>query len=181
MFRFAVSLLFACVALAQDNASSIRKVLESELNMVEHELVPLAEAVPAEKFAFAPTHGSFDKARTFGQQVTHIAAVIYACSAAVLGEKNPIDMGAGENGPATLQTRDDMVKFLKDSLVYAHKALATVTDANATGLVTSAFDAKRKVPRLSMADVIVWHTMDHYGQMAVYARMNGVVPPASRQ
>jgi len=181
MFRLAALLSLACTAFAQTNASVTRKVLEGELTMVERELVPLAEAMPAHNFSFAPTQGSFDNARTFGQQASHIAAVIYACAAAVLGEKNPIDMGPNENGPATLKTKDDVVKFLKDSIAYAHKAVATITDANATATVASAFDAKRQVPRLNMANVIVWHTMDHYGQMAVYARMNGVIPPASRR
>jgi hypothetical protein len=32
-----------------------------------------------------------------------------------------------------------------------------------------------------MASVAVWHSFDHYGQMVVYARMNGIIPPASRQ
>lgn len=181
MLRITCLLLAAVTAFAQDNASATRKVLDGELTMVERELVPLAEAMPAAKYAFAPTQGAFDKARTFGQQVTHIAAVIYACSAAVLGEKNPIDMGAGENGPAGLATKEDMVKFLKDSIAYGHKALASVTDANATAMVGSAFEPNRKVARLYMANVIVWHSMDHYGQMAVYARMNDIIPPASRR
>jgi hypothetical protein len=38
----------------------------------------------------------------------------------------------------------------------------------------------RKSPRVNMASGAVWHSFDHYGQMVVYARMNGVVPPASR-
>jgi hypothetical protein len=37
-----------------------------------------------------------------------------------------------------------------------------------------------KVPLLSVATIPQWHSFDHYGQMAVYARMNGIVPPASR-
>jgi len=47
-------------------------------------------------------------------------------------------------------------------------------------MVKSAF-GNDKVPRVSMASVVVWHSFDHYGQMAVYARMNGIIPPASRQ
>jgi hypothetical protein len=46
--------------------------------------------------------------------------------------------------------------------------------------VPSAF-GNEKVPRVSMATVAVGHSYDHYGQMVVYARMNGVVPPASRR
>jgi len=89
-------------------------------------------------------------------------------------------MGAGENGPASLRSKDDIVRFLKDSIAYSHKAMTTITDSNVTELVQSAFGSN-KVPRLNMANVVAWHSMDHYGQMAVYARMNGVVPPASRK
>ena len=47
-------------------------------------------------------------------------------------------------------------------------------------MVKSAF-GNGEVARIYMADVALWHSMDHYGQMAVYARMNSIVPPASRQ
>ena len=75
--------------------------------------------------------------------------------------------------------KDEIVKYLKDAFAYAHKANGTLTSQNLMGLVTSAF-GKEKVPRLSMATVATWHSYDHYGQMVVYARMNGVIPPASR-
>ena len=68
---------------------------------------------------------------------------------------------------------------MKDAFAYAHKANGTLTSQNLMGLVTSAF-GNEKVPRLSMATIAVWHSFDHYGQMVVYARMNGVIPPASR-
>jgi hypothetical protein len=175
------ALLFALAAWGADPAASVaRKVLDNQLTMVARELVPLAEAMPADKFDFAPAQGEFAKVRTFGQQVAHTAAVIYACSAAVLGEKNPVEMGPAENGPAALKTKADIVEFLKASIVYGHKALATVTDANAYELIPSAFGSN-KTPRLSMANVLAWHSMDHYGQMVIYARMNGIVPPASRR
>ncbi len=57
--------------------------------------------------------------------------------------------------------------------------MATLTDKNATELVQSAF-GNNKVARIYMANVTLWHSFDHYGQMVIYARMNGVVPPASR-
>jgi hypothetical protein len=41
--------------------------------------------------------------------------------------------------------------------------------------------SKDKVARVSMASTAIWHSYDHYGQMVVYARMNGVIPPASRR
>ena len=72
------------------------------------------------------------------------------------------------------------LEFLKDAFAYAHKATAKLTSQNLTAMVPSAF-GNEKVARVSMATVPVWHSYDHYGQMVVYARMNGVVPPASRR
>lgn len=179
MKTVACVLLFTALMSGADPAPATRRTLDGQLTMVERELVPLAEAMPAERYGFAPTQGEFSKVRTFGQQVTHTAAVIYACAAAVLGEKNPIEMGPNENGPESVKSKDAAVRFLKESFTYAHKAMATLTDENVTGMVHSAFGSNQ-VPRLQMATVPVWHSMDHYGQMVVYARMNGVVPPASR-
>ena len=177
-------LLLCCTApflLAQSAMNPVAKIYDGDLSMIESELVPLVEAMPEAKFGFAPKEGEFKNARTFAQQATHVASVTYACAAAMLGEKNPIDMGQSENGPASLKTKADVVKYLKDSFAYAHKAMAKLTEKALTEQVTSAFNAKQKVPRASMASVPVWHSFDHYGQMVIYARMNGIIPPASRR
>ncbi len=93
MRRFFLLAICALPLLAADNAApGMSKVMDEQLKMVESEFVPLAEAMPAEKYGFTPTGGEFKKVRTFGQQVSHVAAVMYACSAAVLGEKNPSEM-----------------------------------------------------------------------------------------
>jgi hypothetical protein len=160
-------------------ADPVSKTFDQQVSMVEKEVVSLAEAMPEDKYGFVPSGAEFSKSRTFAQQVTHIASVNYASAASVLGEKAPVEMGASENGPASLKSKADIVKFLKDSFTYAHKATATVTMQNLNEMVTSAF-GNNKVPRLSMLTVPVWHTFDHYGQMVIYARMNGIVPPASR-
>jgi DinB superfamily len=184
MTRLPVALLFAACGIAAFGAdpstSSVSKIFDGQLSMVEREVVPLAEAMPADKYSFAPTHGEFKGVRTFGQQVGHIAAVMYLVSASTLGEKNPSESGEGENGPANLKTKDDYVGYLKAAIAYSHKAMQSLTSQNLTGMVKSAF-GNEQVPRVSMATVTVWHTFDHYGQMVVYARMNGIIPPASRR
>jgi hypothetical protein len=161
-------------------ADAVGAGFDRQLKMIESELVPLAEAMPADKYGFAPKQGEFKGVRTFGQQVSHIAAVIYLCAASVLGEAVPKEAGDGENGPPTLKTKDDIVKYLKASFVYGHKAMSFVTEKNLLGTIKSPF-GEGDVPRLSMVTAPVWHSFDHYGQMVVYARMNGVIPPASRQ
>lgn len=165
---------------AERGAPPVSKIFDQQLTSLEHEIVPLAEAMPADKYDFAPTHGEFHGVRTFGQQASHVAAVIYMVSAAALEQPNPSETGKGENGPESLQTKDDIVKYLKDAFAYGHKAMGTLTEQNLTQMVKSAF-GESKAPRVAMAEIAVWHSFDHYGQMVVYARMNGIVPPASRR
>ena len=179
--NFALVAMFCSVPLLAADAPSPTpgKIFDRDLTGIERDIVPLAEAMPADKYNFAPTQGSFKDVRTFGSQMKHVAAVIYMVSASVLGEKNP-DTGGSESGPASVNTKDAIVKYLKDSFTYAHKAMNSLTSKDLMEMVTSPF-GEGKVPRVSMATAAVWHSFDHYGQAVVYARMNGVVPPASRK
>lgn len=151
--------------------------MDQTLGLLEHDLVPLAEAMPADHYDYVPTAGEFTGVRTFGQQVLHVAVNIYGASATVLGEKPPVEMGDGNNGPTHLKTKDEIVAYLKGAMAYAHRAMNSLTDANAGDEVNPGWG---KRSRLFMADLVLWHSFDHYGQMVVYARLNGIVPPASR-
>ena len=90
-----------------------------------------------------------------------------------------VEIGANENGADTLKTKDQIVAYFKDSLVYAHKAAAVITDKNLMEQVPSPFGRGTQL-RLASAVFIAAHTNDHYGQMVVYGRMNGVIPPSSQ-
>jgi uncharacterized damage-inducible protein DinB len=133
--------------------------------------------MPEDKYDFAPTTGEFKGVRTFAQQVKHIATANYMFGSVVLAEKPPLDLG-GENGPDSIKTKADIMKYLNDSFAYLHKALASLTDENQLQQVDSPFGMKG--PRLAFASFAVAHPLDHYGQMVEYLRMNGIVPPASR-
>ncbi|HMF76190.1 MAG TPA: DinB family protein [Bryobacteraceae bacterium] len=176
------SLLFAVLALQHVAAApgpSIAKICDDGISQVEREVVGLAEAMPADKYSFAPTNGEFKGARTFGEQMSHIATVNYMVSSRVLGEKNPVDAGKNGNGPDSYKTKEAIVKFLKDSFVYARKAAHSLTADNYTEEVTTS--PGHTATRATLIAEPVWHSFDHYGQAVVYARMNGIVPPASRR
>lgn len=162
----------------KDEKKTIAQVLDGGIKIIEGEFVSAAEAMPEEKYGFAPTNGEFKGVRTFAQQIKHVAAVNYIVGAAILGEKPPVDTN-DEKGQDSLKSKADIVKFLKDSFAYAHKATASITDANALEPIPVPF-SKDKGTRVGMATVFAWHGFDHYGQMAEYLRMNGIVPPASR-
>ncbi len=157
---------------------TVAQVLDRSVTGVENEFVPAVDAMPEEKFAFAPTNGEFKGVRTFAQQVKHVAAVNYMVGASILEEKPPVELG-GENGPDSVKTKADIEKFLKDSFAYVHKAAGTINDGNLLSPIKSPF-GEAMVTRLGMATLIVGHCFDHYGQMVEYLRMNSIVPPASR-
>jgi len=157
---------------------SVSEVLDRTVLNLEHEFVPAAEAMPEDKFGFAPSNGEFTGVRTFAQQIKHVAAVNYELGAALLETKAPVDIG-DESGPASITSKADILKFLKESFVYVHKAIATINEKNLVTTVKSPF-GEGSVTRLSLATSVAWHGFDHYGQMVEYLRMNGIVPPASR-
>jgi hypothetical protein len=160
-------------------SSTVAQVLDQNVTGVESEFVPAAEAMPEAKYSFAPTAGEFKGVRTFAQQVKHVAAVNYILGASILGEKPPIELG-GENGPDSIKTKADAVKFLKDSFAYFHKAVASINAGNLLAPIKNPF-GENMVTRLWIATLNIGHCFDHYGQMAEYLRMNSIIPPASRQ
>jgi hypothetical protein len=161
-----------------DQKPTFAMVLDRSLSNVEHEVVPAAEAMPEDKFNFAPTQGEFKTVRTFAQQVKHIAAANYLLGSGILAEKPPLDL-EGENGPAKITSKADVIQFLKDSFTYLHKALNSIDENNVLGQVQSPF-GPNKVSRLGLAVGAISHPFDHYGQMVEYLRMNNIIPPASR-
>jgi uncharacterized damage-inducible protein DinB len=170
------SLALPLAAAAQMNmsgaaAASPAQVYGKLMSGMQGEITSAAEAMPADKYNFAPTQGEFAGVRTFGQQVKHLAEANY-------------EFFDGWNvGPAPkeadiekLTGKDDILKALKDSYVYAHKAIDTITAANAFEPM-----GKSGGTRAGAATFCIAHSMDHYGQMVVYLRMNGIIPPASRK
>ena len=157
---------------------SVTQILDRTVYNLEREFTPAADAMPEDKFGFAPTNGEFKGARTYAQQIKHVAAVNYELGAALLEQKPPVDI-EDESGPDSIKTKAEVMKYLKDSFEYAHKAIATINEQNLTGTVRSPF-GEGKVSRLGLASSIASHGWDHYGQMAVYLRMHGIIPPASR-
>jgi len=155
------------------------KVYGNMIRTAERAIIGLAEAMPEEKYTFAPAAGlfaagqstEFKGVRTFAQQVAHVASSNYEYLQAMGLEKDK-DAAAIER----LTTKVETLQALKDSFAAAEKAAATITPQNAF----EGLGPKKTATKAALASAIAWHTMDHYGQLVVYARMNGVVPPQSR-
>jgi len=164
---------------SHEERRTVTQVLDRTVSNLEEEFVPAADAMPEDKYGFAPTNGEFKGVRTFAQQIKHVAAVNYELGAAILEEKPPVDIH-DEEGPASIASKADILKYLRDSFEYVHKAIRTINEQNYVATVKSPF-GEGKVSRMGLASSVAWHGYDHYGQMVVYLRMNGIVPPASRR
>jgi uncharacterized damage-inducible protein DinB len=152
------------------------------LQFTERKVLAVAEAMPAEKYGFAPVSGEFKGVRDFREQLKHIAADNYLDGAALLAEKSPPgDLGPAESGSASVKTKADTIAYLKDSFAYLRRAVRTMDDGNAP-LARPDFlpYGPRTTTRLLIMLANIGHTNDHYGQLVEYLRMNGIVPPASR-
>lgn len=173
MTRIFAIALFAAATAAAD---AVTDIYEGDIRRIEGEILGLAQKMPAEKYNYAPTNGSYQGVRTFGLQVRHIATEMYRFSASVLDENPPVDTsGPDDNGPDTLKTKEQIIAYFQGAIAYAHKAIGSLNQKNMLDQVRSP-NPSFKTTRLSSASFIGWHSYDHYGQMVVYARANGVVP-----
>jgi uncharacterized damage-inducible protein DinB len=157
-----------------------KHALQVFLKLGQTLIVSAADAMPADKYGFAPTDGEFKGVRTFGQQVKHLAATNHILAAAALGEEPPT--GAGdEMGPETVRTKAEILDYLNGSFEHLARAIAAIGDKNAA-VKSSPISPLRgtESTRLALTVEAMIHAFDHYGQMVEYLRMNGVVPPASR-
>ena len=159
---------------------TVGAAMDATYQWVPMQFIGVAEAMPEDKYDFAPTQGEFKGVKTFAQQVKHVASVNFYFGAQILGEKSTVDMANMEMGPEGLKTKAEIVQYMKDSFAYARKAIQSITAQNGTRAVKNPFGQGPDFTAIGLATILSFHGMDHYGQMAEYLRMNGIVPPASR-
>ena len=154
--------------------------LEFMLVRMEPRILAIANIMPADKYSFMPTAGQFKGVRSFAEQLKHIAADNYLDGAAVLGEKPPGNVGPGESGSATVQTKPEIIAYVRDSFEYVRRAAQHVDDGNRTYSNPDFLPyGPPQTTRMHILIANIGHTNDHYGQLVEYLRMNGIVPPES--
>lgn len=180
---FAASLVAATLSASpQQPAPTMASTLDAQLTLVEHQFVAAAEAMPAREYDFAPPGNDFTGVRTFALEVRHVATANFVIYSAMLGQDPPpgITVAGAANGPDALQTRDQILQYLRDSFALGHKAMASLNNSNALApLAHSPIAIPSVNTRLALAIFSFSHASDHYGQMVEYLRSNGIVPPAS--
>jgi len=146
-------LITASASFAQKYPEGIWQGYDGEWKHVSQQLVALAEATPADKFAWRPAPG----VRSTSEVYMHIVeADFYLLS--VTGPKMPADLPEGAAKKIT--SKPEVIAWLKRSL----EAVKEARDATVDGVYLR----------------ILVHANEHMGQLVAYARMTGVVPPWSK-
>src|SRR6267378_2793669 len=140
--------------------TSVAGSIKSVWTFIEHDFVSLADAMPGDKYGFAPSNGEFRDARTFAQQVKHVACANFGFFNQIEGKKPPADCHLG--GPDPAKTKAELMKYLRNSFAYAGKVLATIDAKNQLDRVEGPYGGPNT--KLGIATLAVWHASDHYGQ-----------------
>jgi uncharacterized damage-inducible protein DinB len=167
---------FAARGVAQERIDPMAATVAQGFTMIERSFVGLADAMPVENYGFKPTNGEFKDVRTFGEQVKHVACSNFGFFNQIEKKTPPPKCDAG--GPSPAKTKAELMTYLRESFDYAQRVLRTMTSANALEPVDGPYGGPST--RLGITTLAVWHASDHYGQLVVYLRLNGIVPPASQ-
>jgi len=151
------------------------------LNYIEQHITEVAEAMPENRFDFTPDSlnipgSQFKAVRSFAGQVKHLATDNFFIWTAITGDQMPAGID-DVNGPSDLKTKAAILAYLKQSFAVGHKAIATLTTNNAMDMIPF---RGNKLPRVDLAFYALTHANEHYGQLVIYLRMCGIIPPASR-
>ena len=153
-------------------ADSPSKVLLDSWNDIGRKLIAMAEDFPEDKYDFKPTPAQ----RSFAEQLLHAANANYFFTNAALGQKMP-----AEEDPkrSDYKTKADVVAFVKKALADGAAAIKSKGDKGMSDTIVDPFEHKQF--RISDAAYnFIEHSGEHYGQLAVYYRVAGLVPPESR-
>jgi uncharacterized damage-inducible protein DinB len=172
-FLFAALTAVPVAALAQAAAPAPdNPISDSEKRMyamLASTVIAAAEKMPEESYSFKPT----PDVRSFGQLVGHLADSQYFFCSSVADETKPVS-----DAEKSKTKKADLIPALKDAVAYCNKTYAGMTDAKGSQMM--------KLMTFDMAKLAVLagnfaHMYEHYGNMATYMRLKGVVPPTSEK
>lgn len=154
-------------------------LLTQTASRFEDNMLTLVEAMPTDKFNFAPSKdlfklrspAEFATVRTFAQQLAHVCVEPDRLFGPFRAKP---DTDVDSESLASLQTKDEIIRALKDSFAYQDKVIADTTPENAFAPAGPHYTT-----RISALIAILGDDGDHYGQLVKYLRMNGIVPPAT--
>jgi len=153
-------------------ADSLSKAVLDSWNAVGRKLIAIAEDFPEDKYDFKPTPAQ----RSFAEQLLHAAGANYFFTNLAMGQKPP-----AEEDPkrADYKTKADIVAFVKKSFADGAAAIQAKGDKGMSDLIVDP-DEHKQFRISDTAYGFIEHSGEHYGQLAVYYRVAGLVPPESR-
>ena len=149
--------------------AAVRADLIKDWERQKATLLAIADAMPEDKFGFKSTPAQ----RSYAEHIMHVATVNLDILKLVGGQATPPTFTA-----ESAKTKADILKALGESYDHGIALLNEQTDATITGTIEAAFLGPSTRARVFW--FLLGHSMDTYGQLAVYLRLNGIVPPASR-
>jgi len=173
-----LSLVLSALGFAQtaapDAANPLSTWLRDAYTRNRGNIVRMAEKMPEENYGMRP--GAQLEVRTFGQQVTHVAAFNFLWCSQAKGEKNPSPGNLDK-----LTSKADIMQALNDAFAYCDGAYSALTDASGAEMIDITQENGRQTRNLRMGLLTVnyGHNNEIYGSMVVYLRMKNIVPPAS--
>lgn len=185
LHRFILGCIFACVILPAASAQTTDAGYPDELSpslaasvnamhaAIRRNLAQAAENMPADEYAFRPT----PQVRTFGQLIGHLINANFFFCSQVAGEKSPATADYEQ-----ITDKPTLVKALNDSLTYCDRVYAATTDANFLQPMQIAHIDGRGSTKTVRGAVLMYniaHNNEHYGNLVVYMRLKGHVPPST--
>ena len=145
------------------------KVVLDSWNEIGRKLTAMAEDFPEDKYDFKPTPAQ----RSFAEQLLHAAGSNYYFTDTVMGRKPLVEDPKRDQ----YKTKADIVAFVKKSVADGAAALQSKGEK---GLMQTVVYGDQKARVLDIAYGLIEHSGEHYGQLVVYYRLAGLVPPESR-
>lgn len=177
--RFALLLMVAAVpVLAQTSdgeyydafSASTASVVKVMHATIQRDLAEAADSMPAEEYSFKPT----PQVRSFGELVGHLAMANFFFCSQVKGEKMPVTTNLEK-----VADKAALVKGLKDSFSFCDGAYDGLTDANFGQIVKMPGAKASEAARGAVLFFNTTHNNEHYGNIVVYMRLKGHVPPST--
>lgn len=152
-------------------SSQVLMQLRADWQAQKDTMMKIADAMPEDKFSYKTTPAQ----RNYGEQIMHVATANVELLK-VLADKAAAPAFTAESA----KTKPDMLKALGESYDYGTALLNELTETTILEPVKNPPSFLGPSSRARIVWTLLAHSMDIYGQMAVYLRLNGIVPPASR-
>jgi len=152
---------------AQTPAPSITKEMAAGFQRASNDILDIAEAMPAEKYSYKPT----PEMSSFADQLVHVAGIVQRFVDTSKGVKT-------EAAHHDAMAKPEVIALLKKTFQSGQDSLAQLTDAQLLEPVKFPF-GDRTVTRFTFWQGPLYQIRNHHGQLVVYLRMNGIVPPTT--